>query len=384
MFSKLWSYFQRIKDQSALVFSNITAALIGGLFWIYLASILEKDIYGELGFLLSIVSLGSSVALIGLPTLIIVYGAKKENIYSPAYSLGLISALIVSLVSYFVTQNFVIGLLTFGFVLFSLFEATLNSKKKYLSYSINNISRKILVVIFVLALHPILGLEGILLGYFIATAAGFLGLYNFFKSKKISITTLKPKLSFMIHSHLSGISGTLMLTADKLIIGSLMGFSFLGSYTLAIQPLAMLQTVPSALIVYLLPKEAQGLKTKKIKFYTIILSCIMVIFVIAVAPYAIDLFVPKYQESIIPMQVMMISIIPITISMIQQTEFLAREKSKFVLIGSSIHSGMYLILIPIFSFTSFGLPGIAYAFLFSSIIRVIYNILAKKIEKSSS
>ena len=379
----MWSHFLKIKDQSALVSSNITAALIGGLFMIYLASILEKEVYGELGYLLSIVSLGSSLALIGLPTLIVVYGAKKENIYYPAYALGLISSLIVSLGSYIITQNFVIGLLTFGFILFSLFEATLNSKKKYLSYSINNISRKILVVIFVLALYPILGLQGILLGYFISTAAGFFGLYNIFKSKKISITTLRPKLGFMINNHLSSISSTLMLTADKLIIGSLMGFSFLGSYTLAIQPLAMLQTVPSALMVYLLPKEVQGLKTKKAKFYTIVLSCIMIVLVIIGIPYAIDLFVPEYQESITLMQILMISIIPITIAMIQQTEFLAKEKSKIVLIGFSIQTGLYLILIPIFS-TSLGLVGLGYAFLISTIIKVIYNTYAKKIEKSKN
>lgn len=372
------NFFSRVKNQSSLVFSNIAAAAIHGFFWIYLAKILDKAEYGELGYLLSIASLGASIALVGLPTMIVVYGSKKENVLSPAYTLGLITSSITSIVSYLITQNFVISILIIGLVLFGLMESELNSKKRFLAYSVNNISRRILLVVFALILYPVFGINGVLFGIFLSMLSGFIGLYNFLRNKKISISTLKLKIRFLINDYFSSLSSTVLFTGDKLIIGTLAGFSLLGNYQLAIQPLSVLQVIPSALMVYLMPLESQGMKNKKFKIYSVGLMCILTIISIALIPYAVDRFLPVYKEAIIPMQIIIVSVIPTTINMIFSAEFYANERSKIVLISSIIQVGLYFILIPLLGTSWLGLTGIAISYLVSVIAISIFNIMVKK------
>ena len=69
-----------------------------GIFWFYFASYLQIEEYGELGYLLSIGTVGFAFAGLGLNHLIIVYGAKKENVLTPSYEISLISNSVISVV----------------------------------------------------------------------------------------------------------------------------------------------------------------------------------------------------------------------------------------------------------------------------------------------
>ena len=68
------------KDQAFVSVSRLIAAFISGIFWFYLAAFLDKDEYGELGYLISIAGVASGVSILGLNQIIVVYGPKNENI----------------------------------------------------------------------------------------------------------------------------------------------------------------------------------------------------------------------------------------------------------------------------------------------------------------
>lgn len=73
---------------------------------------------------------------------------------------------------------------------------------------------------------------------------------------------------------------------------------------------------------------------------------------------------------------MSIAIIPLSISTIQQSEFLGKAYSSEIIFGSLAQTGTYFSLILILG-NIFGLEGFALGFLTSTIVRVIVNLFLK-------
>ena len=121
-------YFKRIKKFTTFGLSNFVATAIYSIFWMYLATTAEKTEYGEIGFLMSIATVAFAFSALGLDRIIIVYGAKNENIFSPTYLLGLISSLVTVIVTYIIIQNIFVSLFIFGIMIFYLFQANLTSE----------------------------------------------------------------------------------------------------------------------------------------------------------------------------------------------------------------------------------------------------------------
>jgi len=179
----------------------------------------------------------------------------------------------------------------------------------------------------------------------------------------------------MINSWFSRLSQILFWWGDKLLIGSLFGFSLLASYQFATQYLLLLETFPRSLSQYLLPQESEGKKNKKLKILSPIAASLIALGSIITIPYGINTFLPEYHDSILSSQIMSIAIIPLSISMIQQSEFMGKEKSSVVLIGSILQTGVYFSLITWLG-QAFGLMGIAIGFLAAATLRVVYNLIA--------
>ena len=98
---------------------------------------------------------------------------------------------------------------------------------------------------------------------------------------------------------------------------------------------------------------------------------------ITLSPIVIPQFFPKFEDAIIAVQILSISVVPTTIGYIYVSEFLGREKSKFVLIGriitlSTLVLGM--VTLPVY----FGIVGAASAYVLSSCVQAIFFILVKK------
>ena len=371
------NFYTKAKDQISISVANLTGALVNGLFWLYLASTLDKSQYGEVGYLISIAELGFSFANFGIVALITVYGAKGEKIFFPAYEFGLISSVVLSVTIYLITQNIAISLLVIGTMMWSLLQAEFNSKKKYSKWSIFHILRKILTVVLSLIFLEIFGLNGIVLGLFIATLPSIIGIKNFLKSERKSLATLRPKLLFMGSFYLSSLTTNLFWWGDKVIIGTLFNFSVLGNYQLAGQFFGILYTIPVSLMIYLIPQEAQGIKNnkfKKIAFFVIVGATLISILIL---PFFINIFFPKYIEIIFVAQVMLLGIIPAAISNIIESKFLGNEKSKLILYSNASQTGVYFVLLALLG-TSFGLIGFSISFVIALTVRMILNIIFSK------
>lgn len=359
-----------------LTVSNFVSVAILGFFWIFLASITEKSEYGEIGFWISIAYVGAAFAAFGLPKTMIVYGSRKENIVFPIYGVGFLSSAIVAIITYVIFSNVFLSLLIFGLIVFQLYQSELNSKRRYVKMSLFKLLRSVVTVIFAITLYYYLGEIGIVFGFLIGTFPSFVGVYNFIRADRIGITVLKLKIKFMLNNWFSDLAKNNYFWGDKIIVGVLFGFSILGSYQLASQYFLLLNIFPIAVASYLLPSESVKRSEKKIKILALMIACLLAIISLVVVPSFVDIFFPQYQESILPMQIMSLAVIPFTIFAIQESKLLGNEQSKVVMIGSIFGVGIYFVLVIILG-NWFGLVGLAVAFLIGSTLRIVFYSLAE-------
>ena len=70
----------RFRDLSFFSIGTLVTNGIGGLFWLYMASLLGTEGYGEISYLISIGLIASTISLAGMSNILIVYGAKNIKI----------------------------------------------------------------------------------------------------------------------------------------------------------------------------------------------------------------------------------------------------------------------------------------------------------------
>jgi len=174
----------------------------------------------------------------------------------------------------------------------------------------------------------------------------------------------------MTNNFLLDLSYILDRQTDKLIIGPLFGFVILGNYYLALQILSMLAIIPETVKRFTLSEDSSGSNTTKIKLLTILFSVFLALVGIVIAPKILPLLFPDYAESLELVPIISISIIPITISTLISSEFLAKEKSGFIVMTSVI--SIAILIIGIFSLgTYFGMVGLAYSLVISDSSRAL-------------
>jgi len=239
------------------------------------------------------------------------------------------------------------------------------------------IATSITAIIFAIILYQYLGITGILLGYFIATLFILKEISILLKGRKIDFSALRSKIFFTANSFIMRLSTVFFFWGDKAIVGAMFGFTLLASYQLAGQYLLLLEGIPRAIMIYLVPQESEGTKNKKIKIFAISVSILSALVSIIIVPFAINAILPEYEDAILPIQILSLSVIPLTISAIQSSQFLGKENSKVVLIGSIIQSALYIILIVLLG-TPYGLEGIALGLLTATVVRTIFNSLVVK------
>ena len=369
-------YFStKLKDLLTIGSSNIIASIIGGLFWFYLAKILPKTEYGELGYFISSATVAAVISLLGLGLVVVVYGSKKQNVFPPSFVIILISSSISAAVVYVLTQNFTVSILIVGLAIFEIILQGLLSKQRYRGYSKYHLIRSVISVVLALIFYQFFGLNGILLGYFVGSLVALKELYPLIKNGKIEFSILRPKIKFMLESYSSRLSFVLRNGGDKLLIGSLFGFSILASFYLAAQYMILLSVIPKSVSQYLLPQESEGKKNKWIKIFSIFIAIVIAIISFVFVPFGVNTFFPNFPESILPIQIMSVALIPISVSSILRAEFFGKENSRIVLIGGVLETGIYFLLIILLG-QSFGLIGIAIGFTASTFLRTIFDLFA--------
>ena len=139
----------------------------------------------------------------------------------------------------------------------------------------------------------------------------------------------------------------------------------------------LLTLVPSIVYQYTLPREASGDKNKKLQLFSILISIVLTIVVILFTPTASSFLFPKFLDAIDVIQIMSIAIVPISISMIFNSRFLSIEKSKYVVIGSTLFLSIQISMILLLG-DKYGVMGIASAVVFAAITEAVFLALAYK------
>ena len=366
-----------IKDLGYVGSASIIGTGISAFFWLYLANLLGAEDYGEIQYYLAIAGVVYLVSSFGSPNTITVYAAKNIKVNSTLLLISLVGGFIAFLVLLGVFQRLDIGLIILGYIIFDFTINYLLGKKLYSKYSKYFLIQKILMLVFGFGFYHVVGLDGIIYGLAASYIPFTIIVYKICRESEINFSLLKTRSGFITNNYLESTIGGVKGEVDKLIIMPMLGFAILGNYALAMQFYAVLMIFSSVVFKYLLPQDSTGIPNTKLKNYTIFISIGIAVLGITLAPLIISQLFPQYEDAIIAVQILSISVVPATIGYIYVSEFLGLEKSRYVLIGritalSTLVLGM--IILP----TYFGIVGAASAFVLSSCAQTSFLILAKK------
>lgn len=373
--ARIWEKF---KDVSAIGIADISASGISAIFWFYVAFTLGPETYGHITYAISIAGLASTISLLGASNTLTVYTAKKIPIQSALYVLTLAAGLISSIIVFFIFFDIGVSFLIFGYIIFGLIIAEILGHKLYKEYAKYVLTQRILMITLAIGLYHIIGEAGIIIGIASSFVPYTYGIVKGFRKNKINFTLVRERIGFIRNSYLQTLSGVLSGSLDKLIIGPLFGFALLGNYSLGLQFLTLLSLIPIAVSKYLMPNDATGNENKKLKKIIILFSTGLAILGFTIGPFVVTSVFPKFTEAEEILRIVSISVIPSTIAMTYQTKFLGREKSRLVLISSSIWTGVQIIGIIVLG-GIYGVNGIAAALVIAATSSAIYCVLIDKL-----
>ena len=333
---------EKFKDLTSIGVSGIVTTIIGGIFWFFMASILGAEKYGEVTYLISIGIIASTFALAGNVNTLIVYSAKGEKIQTAIFFVSIITSVVVSIILFLIVNNIEIGVYVMGYVIFSLIAAQLQGEKNFRKYAILLITQKILMVGLSVGMFYLIGFQGIIFGIALSFLPYSFILYKEFKKTKIDFSILKKRSGFMINNFTLNIAGALHGSFDKIIIAPILGFTILGNYQLGIQFVSVMTIIPLMIFNYTLPNDSTGNSNILIKKIIIIVSVVLAILSIVLAPIVLPHIFPEFENAIEIIQIMSISVIPITIIMNYVSKFLGSGNSKIVIVGTGIYVGIQI------------------------------------------
>ncbi|MGA9230262.1 MAG: polysaccharide biosynthesis C-terminal domain-containing protein, partial [Nitrosotalea sp.] len=361
---------------------NVLSSAISGIFWFYLASLLGTSHYGEVSYFIAIASIASTVSFLGASTTVTVYTAKGEKILSTIFAVTIITTLISSFVVFLLFKNFGVSLYIIGSFIFSLATADILGQKLYRNYSQYLITQKLLFVSFALAFYYLIGPQGVILGYAVSFFPYLRRIYQGFKESKVNISLIKPHVGFMVNSYVLDLSRAFSGQTDKLIVAPLLGFSLLGNYQLGLQFLSLLGILPNIVYQYILPHDSSGTSNKKLKKMTILVSIVLAILGVFLAPVILPHLFPKFKEAVGVIRIISLAIIPMSINLVYISKFLGSGRSRTVLVGS----GIYLVVQILSIFTLgklYGVNGVAWAYVLAISSEAIYLIIIDRVTRKN-
>ena len=377
-FRKITALFVRFKDLTAIGASNIIVSAIGGLFWIVLATLMDAEAYGEIGYYLSIASIVGVSATLGASNTIMVYTAKGEKLQKSFLYLVGTSGIISSIIIFLLLQNLGVSIFVLGYVIFQLIISETLGKKLYIKYSKIIITQRVLMVGLALALFFGIGVDGVIIGIGLSFLPFSIIIYKNFNESKFSWLQLKEKKKFIANSFTLDISKVFSGHIDKLIIAPIFGFAILGNYYLGIQIFNLLIMLPGAAYYYTLPQDASGRSNPKLKKVAYAGSGILALLGIFLAPVLIPYLFPKFLDAIIVIQILSIAVVPKTVTFMYMSEFMGNEKVRTVVIGSLIFIAIQIPLIFILG-DLYGILGIATSLVLASVAEAGYLVVIKRI-----
>ena len=330
------------KGLFSIGFADIVGSGISAFFWLYIASQLSPDAYGEIIYFISIAGLAQLVSLIGSSNALTVYTAKNVKIQSTLFFVSILATAVSLVVITIFLDRIDVGLLAVGYVVFMLVNSVMLGKKLFIKYSKLILSQKILTVILGIGLYFVFDVYGIIYGLALSYIPHLIIFVREFSRTKIDFTLLKPRKGFIMNNYVMGLTAGIGGIVDKLIIAPVLGLALLGNYSLAAQMVTMMMVFSAVVYKYLLPMDASGESTKKIRKIALILSIIIAVLGVTILPNVIDWIFPQFIDAKDAIQIMSIGVIPGTISILYGSKFLAMEKSKIVMIPKLMSLGVII------------------------------------------
>jgi len=348
----------RLKDLTTIGIANVTSSVISVLFWLYMASLLGTENYGEISYFIAIAGIVSTVSLVGSGNTLVIYIAKEIRLQATVFFISLITSAVAAIILFFVLHNTGVSLFVFGYVIFGLATSEILGRKLYADYAKYMITQRVLMAGLAIGLYFVIGTDGVILGMGLSFLPYAFRIYRGFQESRIDFSLLRPRFGFMMNSYILDLSRTFTGQIDKLIIAPLVGFAILGNYHLSLQFLSLLIILPSIVYQYILPRDASSLSNKLLKKITILVSVGLAILGMFLGPIILPIFFPKFTEAADIIRIVSLAVIPVTINLMYISKFLGDEKSKIVLIGSGIYL-LVLVLGIIILGDLFGVNGIA-------------------------
>ena len=369
-----------IRDISAVGGADIFGTAMSAIFWFYLASQIEPSSYGEIGWFLGIAGIFSGIALFGTASTLTVYAAKKTQIQSTLNFISLSASVILSFIVIVLFPSFYtidIGIILIAFVINTLAIGDLLGRKQYSNYSKYTLVQKGLTLGLGFSFFYFFGYESIIFALAISYVLHFKRIFSIFKEMKINFNLIKPRIGFIGNNYFMSMLTIASGQVDKIIVAPLLGFAILGNYSLSVQVISVMLILPNVFQKYLLPQESTGVKNKKPKIIVIVFSVFITILGIFVAPILINELFPKFSEAVDAIRIMSLVIIPTTISLILESEFLGNEKSRVVLIGTAILVTSLIIGMLVLG-SLMGIEGVAYSLVIAHTSKLGFYLIAKK------
>ena len=372
-----WNLIKRINGLKSI--SQIGAATAGGnaiaaFFWIYMADLMGQEDYGELGYLLSIAAIASTISIVGGQWTMSVYTAKGVRIESSLYFISIITSTVTAIVLYFLFENVGISVYVIGVVIFNLFVAEILGKKRYKTYSKIFFLQKIILVILAILLYYILGAEGVLLAYGISFLVFTSRIISTLRNHEFNFGLLRQRFKFWMFNYIIQLSNSARAQIDILLIGPLFGFTLVGNYFLSLQVVGLFLILPLIIFKYTLPQDSSGSSTKQIKIIAVVASIGFALLGIFVAPEVILFALPEYADTVELIPLLSLAIIPRTVTTMLMSEFLGKENNMHLLVGNLIAFSIVVLGI-LYLPEYFDIVGLAIAYVLSVTIQTIYLLI---------
>jgi len=190
-----------VKNFGPVLLSDIISTIIGSVFWLYLATILTKNEYGELQFLISNVGLAVGFAMIANNNSVIVYEAKRLDLRRTLFLISFLIGGIVSVVLFIIYSRFDIILLTFGMMSEEMIVGYFIGKKFFVKYAIFIILQKGLMIALGIGFYLVIGIEGILYGIGLSYISLIPIIFRSVRESKFNFLLFRENFGFIINNY---------------------------------------------------------------------------------------------------------------------------------------------------------------------------------------
>ena len=381
--SSIKQNISKVKDISTIGLSNIVGTGISATFWLFIASSIGPEQYGEIHYFLGIAGIGQIFSLIATSNTMTVYSAKNDKIQSTLFVISLVIGLVSSIIIFLVYQKLDVSLLVFGYIIFEAINAVMLGRKQFTKYAKFILLQKFLTLFIGFGFYFLFNAEWIIFALVLTYIPYVPLLVKEIKKYKIDLSLLIPKKKYIINNYAIDISESFAGQFDKILIAPLLGFVLLGNYALSIQFFMILMMLPYVFYKYILPLDSSQKETAKIRKAGTLLSvgiCIIGIFVLSdILPNVrfLNLVKLKMQWAI-----MSFAVIPATVALLFRSKLLAIEKNKHLLVSKILGTSTLVIGFIVFG-PIYGIIGLSLVFVFSYIIEASIVVIVFKKEKLS-